>query len=103
MIIDEIKNAPEYFNLGSRIQTALTYLSQTDFSKLKPDRYDIEGDQVFALVETYKPKAQEAGFWEAHIKHLDIQYLVSGEEQIGYAPVSTMEAGSYDEEKDFYK
>jgi len=103
MIVDTIKNASEYFSLGNRIQTALLYLSQTDFSSIGPGRYDIEGNQVFALVETYLPKQLKEGFWEAHKKHLDVQFIVSGQERIGYAPVSTMEPGPYNLDKDFYK
>ncbi len=103
MIVDTIKNASEYFSLGNRIKTALLYLSQTDFSSIKPGRYEIEGSQVFALVETYLPKQPKEGFWEAHKKHLDVQYIVSGRERMGYAPVTTMEPGSYNLDKDFYK
>ena len=103
MIVDTIKNASEYFSLGNHIKTALLHLSQTDFSSIKPGRYEIEGSQVFALVETYLPKQPKEGFWEAHKKHLDVQYIVSGRERIGYAPVSTMEPGGYNLDKDFYK
>ena len=103
MIVDTINNASEYFSLGNHIKTALLHLSQTDFSSIKPGRYEIEGEQVFALVENYLPKPPKEGFWEAHKKHLDVQYIVSGQERIGYAPVSTMEPGPYNPNKDFYK
>lgn len=103
MIVDAIENASEYFSLGNRITTALLYVTQTDFSSIKPGRYEIEGSRVFALVETYLPKRYKEGFWEAHRKHLDVQYIVSGQEKIGYAPVSSMEPGPYNPDKDFYK
>lgn len=103
MIIDNIKNASEYFTLGSNIQSALNYLSVTDFNLVDPGRYEIEGNRIFAIIETYQPKRQEEGFWEAHIKHIDVQFMVSGEERIGYAPTTSMSAEPYNEEKDFFR
>ncbi len=103
MIVDEIKQAGEYFDLGEGIQSALRFLMESNLEELPLGRHDIDGDRVFAMVESYQTKPMEAGFWEAHIKHLDVQCVLSGEERLGYAPISGLSAGPYDEEKDFYK
>ena len=103
MIIDEICKADEYFDLSEGIRTALRFLQETDMDALEPGRHTVDGDRVFAIVESYQTKPMAEGFWEAHLKHLDVQCVISGEEQIGYAPVSSMVAEPYDENRDFYK
>jgi YhcH/YjgK/YiaL family protein len=103
MVIDELKNAEQYYGLGARIEAALRYLQKTDFTQVAPDRYDIEGDDVFALVQEYDSKPKSEGFWEAHHQYLDVQYVTSGAEHMGYVPAKELQAGEYDEEKDFYK
>lgn len=103
MIIDEICKADEYFDLSEGIRTALRFLQETDMDALEPGRHTVDGDRVFAIVELYQTKPMADGFWEAHLKHLDVQCVISGEEQIGYAPVSSMVAEPYDEDRDFYK
>ncbi len=102
MIVDELKNAKQYYGLGAGIEAALRYLAQTDFSKVAPDRYDIDGDNVYALVQEYDSKPKSEGAWEAHHTYLDVQYVAAGAEHMGYRPVEGMKAGAYDKEKDFY-
>ena len=102
MIVDELENATQYYSLGTGIEKALRYLQDTDFSQVTPGRYDIDGDAVYALVQEYESKPKSEGFWEAHHTYLDVQYVASGAEHMGYRPVKDMEANPYDAEKDFY-
>jgi biofilm protein TabA len=67
------------------IEAALNYLRQTDFSALPSGRYPIHGDQMFALVQTPMTQDWEMGKPEYHARYIDIQYLLEGEELIGYA------------------
>lgn len=58
-----------------------------------------------ALVSAYTPGKKET-LWEAHRKYYDLQFLVSGQERIGWAPLKGLtEEIPYDEEKDiaFYR
>ena len=103
MIIDEICRADEYVDLSEGIRTALRFLKETNLQSIEPGRHDVDGNRVFAIVESYQTKSMDHGFWEAHRKHLDVQCVISGQEQLGYAPVSTMTGEPYDEERDFYK
>ena len=88
MITDLLKNADVYAPIDNRLAIGLNYLQTTDFSSVEPGKYPIEGDEVFALVSEYNSKKPEDAKWEAHQKYADIQYLVSGEEKMGYAPVA---------------
>lgn len=42
------------------------------------------------LVQEYTTRSAEGGNAEAHRNYLDIQYIVSGEETVGWAPLNTL-------------
>lgn len=101
MIVDKIENAGQYSNLGNRIQKSLDFIRKTDLKKLQPGRYDIEGDNIFALISEYQTKPESEGKLEAHRKYIDVQYVINGEELMGYAPLGNQEIlESYKEEND---
>jgi biofilm protein TabA len=64
----------------------LTYLKNTDFSVKAPGRYEIDGTAMFALVQEYhtKPKSEKKA--ESHTRYMDVQYVHSGSEIVGFAP-----------------
>lgn len=102
MIVDRIESAGLYASLGERIALALTSV-QTPH---EPGRYELDGDKVFALVQRYQTKPLAEGKWESHRKHIDVQFVVSGVERIGWTPISRLTLTEpYDETKDiaFYK
>ena len=101
MIIDNVKNSALYTGLGTGIRTALEYLAKTDFSAMRPGRYNIEGDNVYALVQQYETKPRLTGVWEAHRRYIDVQYVMAGIETMGYAPLDNLTVTqSYSAEKD---
>jgi len=101
MIIDQLKNAGIYHGLGENLRKALDYLAANDFSTMETGRYDIDGDTVFALVQRYETKPRENGLWEAHRRYIDVQYVASGIETLGYAHISSLaETQEYSAEKD---
>ena len=101
MITDTIENREIYLSLSPLIKRSLSYLGTTDFSKLEPGRYDIDGDNAFALVQEYQTIPREEGKWECHRNYIDIQFIVEGQEQIGFGNIEKMEAlGEYDPVKD---
>lgn len=84
MIFDNIKNASLYFSLDEKIKKALEYLSTTNFENVEPGNYEIDGDNIFAIVQEYQNKPFSSGKWESHKKYIDIQFIVSGAEKIGF-------------------
>ena len=107
MIIDSIRNASLYYALGNRIAAALKYIESTDLPSLPKGKHEIQGDEVYALVQDYLTKPRDAALWEAHRKYIDIQFVVSGAERIGYTSLEAMNAldpaPEYDEIKDVVK
>ena len=100
MVCDHIKYASEYFNLSHGIRYALEYLQSTDVGALDAGRHELHGDRVFALVSDYDTRAPEETFWEAHRRHVDVQYVHAGSERIGYGDLAAFEAEPYDEVRD---
>jgi biofilm protein TabA len=100
MVFDHLEYASHYFNLGHGIRAALVYLQQADVAALEPGRHSVEGDRVFALVSDYETKSPEEGFWEAHRQHVDVQYVHSGRERIGYADLASFDTEPYDAARD---
>ena len=87
MIIDKIENSPLYQGLRKRIDRAFEYIRETDLKNINPGKYEIDGEDIFALISEYKTKAESEGKLEAHRKYLDVQYVIEGEELMGYAPL----------------
>lgn len=113
MIVDRLSNVQSGFypallaatdksGLAQRLAAGFQFLQTVDPASLTPGRVEIDGDQVYALVQEYTSKPMEQGRWEAHRKYIDIQYIAEGEEQIGYANIADLTLGDYDEAKDRY-
>lgn len=84
MILDKLENAALYSYISLNLKKGFEFLKNTDLSTLEPGRYEIEGNDVFALVSEYDSKKHEDCRLEAHHTYTDIQYLVSGKELIGF-------------------
>jgi YhcH/YjgK/YiaL family protein len=67
-----------------------------------PDgRHELDGDRIIAMPQGYPTRPRTEGRWEAHRRYIDIQYIISGQETMGWAPVSTLEpVTTFDEAKD---
>lgn len=89
MITDVIQNAHLYEGLNERFKKAFNYLKQTDFTTAGNGKYEIDGDNIFAIVNEYETKDKNDCETEAHKKHIDIQYIIKGTEMFGYAPLTT--------------
>ncbi len=49
-------------------------------------RIDIDGDNVYCMVQNYETKPREEQKYEAHHNYADIQIVLEGEESILWAP-----------------
>ena len=104
MIYDKIDNLETYAKISEDIRLGLEYLRD-----LKPEveigTY-VLSPRVKAIVSEYTTKEVNEKGYEAHKEYIDIQYLVSGEEKIGFVPLEYLkETKPYNVEKDvaFYE
>ncbi|MDD3840289.1 MAG: YhcH/YjgK/YiaL family protein [Clostridia bacterium] len=101
MIIDRLENKNLYSGLGNNVAKALDFLKNSDFSNMSPGRYEIDGEDVFAMVSEYQTKPKQEGVWEAHRRYIDIQFVADGIEGIGYSHLSELEiTQDYDSDGD---
>jgi biofilm protein TabA len=101
MLIDQISNIPLYEGLNPYLVKGLDFIRKKEFLNLAPGRYEIDGNDVYAVISEYKTKAIKECSWEAHNKYTDIQLLISGEEKIGFASRQQQKIiNPYDAEKD---
>jgi YhcH/YjgK/YiaL family protein len=101
MIIDKIENSLLYENLGERIKKSFEYIKTTDLKNLQAGKYPIDGENIFALVSGYQTKSESDGKLEAHKKYIDVQYVIEGEELMGYVPLGLQQIlEPYKEEND---
>ncbi len=102
MIIDNIKNAEQYFSYGERFQKALEFLSVTDITLLDNGTHELDGKNIYAMISEYDTKPLAEGKWESHKKYYDVQFVASGEERIGYVFKDKVKMlKEYDPETDF--
>jgi YhcH/YjgK/YiaL family protein len=101
MIIDTFENAARYYMLHPAMEMVLDYLEQFDASKFKPGCTELSGKDVFVNAMEQTTVAEEEAVWESHEKHIDIHFLVEGNEIIKYAEEYKMEVEvPYNEKKD---
>lgn len=106
MITDVLQNAWRYEGLNEKFKKAFEYLRTTDFSAVGKGKYEIDGQQIFAIVNEFETKDKSDCELEAHKKHIDIQYVVRGTEMFGYTPFTgQIPVVDYSETRDvaFYK
>jgi YhcH/YjgK/YiaL family protein len=102
MIIDLLSNAHLYYNQGPLFKKAFEYLAQTDFSKVEKGKYELDGANLFAIVNEYDSVNPDNEQMESHKKYIDIQYIVTGSERIGHDFLQQQTPSkAYDSEKDF--
>lgn len=102
MIIDTLANAPLYYTEGSRFEKAFQFLQNNPLEDLPKGKHEIDGDNIFAIVNEYDSIDPTGEQMEAHKEHIDIQYIVTGEERIGHGFLTSQEPSkAYDPAKDF--
>ncbi len=103
MIVTDLEHIVEQAVLSPALRQAIGFLQQAHPQELADGRVEIDGDKVYALVQSYETAATDEPRFEAHRKYVDVQYLASGEEVIGWAFIDKLIVNvPYDEGKDVY-
>lgn len=101
MIFDTIKNIGCYRGLSANMDRAIETLLTTDFSTLETGRYEIDGDNVFFMIQEPELKEEENALYEAHRKYADIQLALTDGEVILALPHDQIEEWQhFDDNKD---
>ena len=102
MILDRLENAEKYYALHPDFAKAFAFLRQSDLAGLPPDRYEIDGERLFCILDKAPGRSRTEAKLEAHRKYIDIQYVIAGADDMGWKPTSacTQIETAYDAEKD---
>jgi len=102
MIIDTLENSSLYVALHPRFKSAFEFLKRPGIESLPIGRVGLDGDLLYALTQEYETKPVHEGKLEAHKRYIDIQFVLAGEEVMGYAPLGQLtSAQPFDTAKDF--
>lgn len=106
MIFSSIYAKDDVNKYPKAIQTAIEYLKSNDFVAMEPGVYEIQGKDIYAQVFDTETGVAAERRPEVHEKYIDVQFLASGEEKLGFTP----DTGKYEvderiDERDliFYK
>ena len=101
MIVTDLSNIDYQVSTTSVIKKAIDFLRRTNIHSLADGRVEIDGQQVFAIIQRYETVIAGVPKFEYHKKYVDIQYVASGEEVIGWAPADEITVTeAYDADKD---
>jgi biofilm protein TabA len=103
MIATDLDHLTGQIAMTPALQKAIDFLRQhrSGDQPLPDDKIAIDGERVVGSVYCYETVVTQAPKMEAHRKYIDLQFIVSGEEVIGWAPLDRMALTQpYDETKD---
>ena len=84
MIFSSLTNADRYAALHPLFTRVFEYIRNTDLHSLAPGRYDIVGDDLFAIVEHAPGRARAEAKLECHRRYIDIQLVLEGIDEMGW-------------------
>ena len=106
MIFSSIHSNDDFKAYPEAIRKVIDYLKANDFVNMEPGVYELQGKDVYVQVFDAETGPVEEKRPESHENYLDIQYLASGEEKLGFTPnTGEYEVAEHIVERDliFYK
>lgn len=89
MVVTTLEKITDYKEIPYA-QDMIDFISEFKNGEMKTGRYDIHGDDLFAAVSEYETEPADDRKFENHKKYIDLQILLSGAEEIHWAPVETL-------------
>lgn len=102
MIVDRLDACDVYAPLHPLIAPALAFLRRPDLADLPDGRCEIDGQRLYAIIARTSNRGREKSPLEAHRRYVDLQYVVSGADLIGWRPAEGClgDGREYDAERD---
>jgi biofilm protein TabA len=99
--IDKEQFAKQYHLNQAAWDKAFAFLKNTDLKTLTNGRHVIDGTNVYAIVTEAPTKDYDKTAFESHLKYIDLQYVITGEESMAKTPVTLVTVNkAYDEKAD---
>jgi biofilm protein TabA len=102
MILDKLTNAHRYYTLHPLFEQAFNYLQTTDLANASVGVHELEGKRLFAIISEASGTTKEDAKLEVHRRYIDIQYVISGTDHMGWKDLAQCDAPTepYDEARD---
>jgi YhcH/YjgK/YiaL family protein len=100
MILDTLDNLKMYTGLNPLFPKVVEFIQSHDLSSMPLCKTAIIGDELYLTIADAQPKSQEEAVVETHRQMIDIQIPLSGTETHGFAPLSSLEEATYQEQDD---
>ena len=92
MILASIEQAYRYADCHHGLSRGFEFLQTTKLDELPNGKHEIDGERLFAIVARDQGRGRDGAILEVHRKYIDIQYVISGKEQIGWQPLTSCSA-----------
>lgn len=101
MIISEMSSKDRYLGIHPGMKQAFDFLEACFIHTPESGRYEIDGDNLYAVISRYMPQEKENPRYETHNAYIDVQCMVSGSEFQWYIPRKALPAAMpYNPQKD---
>jgi biofilm protein TabA len=88
--VDVGQFARQYHLNPQRWDSVFLYLKNTDLAKLPNGRHVISGETIYAIVTEAPTRDYEKTLFESHLRFIDLQYAITGEEAMAKTPVTAI-------------
>jgi YhcH/YjgK/YiaL family protein len=92
MLMDTIGQSEQYYDMNPHFKEAFEFLKRSDLAELPVGRHEINGDRLFCIITKGPGKSRAEAKLEAHRKYIDIQYIISGIDEMGWKPTATCDS-----------
>ena len=92
MIFSSLRAVPGRAVRPGAIGEALGWIAEHDVAHMEAGTYELQGQDLYVMIQDFTTRPVQDCSPERHNDYLDIQYVVSGVERMGYAPYTGAEA-----------
>jgi biofilm protein TabA len=87
VILDTLDNAGRYAALHPQFAAAFDYLRRLPAQPPESGRLNLDGEKLVAIYSAVPGRARDAARLECHRRYIDIQYVIAGCDEMGWAPL----------------
>src|SRR5574342_662263 len=86
MIVTDLEHISGQCSMTNGMIKAVEFLRVRRINELRDGKIEIDSVRVYAIVQRYETSKMDVPRFEYHQKYIDVQYIGSGEEIIGWTP-----------------
>lgn len=101
MIFTNLEDDLQNNSLSKKIITCIEFAKNNNIAEFANGSHLIPETDIKMNVMSYNTRSEEDGFWESHIKFIDVQVMLEGEEYIAINNIYSLENEGYKEADDF--